>query len=119
VVKNFPLSSHRFAYQAAMAALAARSQGKYWEFHHELFKNYRSLNEEKINSIAEALQLNMQQFKQDRQSPVNRARIIEDLNDGRKAGVRGTPTVFMNGRQIENRQLSNLSQLITDELAGP
>jgi len=50
--KNFPLPSHRFATKAAIAALAANAQGKFWEFHDALFKNYTSLDDAKIQQIA-------------------------------------------------------------------
>jgi protein-disulfide isomerase len=52
VFKNFPIRSHKFAAQAAVAALAADRQGKFWEFHDELFNNYNRLNEEKVQEIA-------------------------------------------------------------------
>lgn len=116
VIKHFPLSSHRYAFKAAMAALAANNQGKFWEFHHELFKNFRALNEDKIKSIAEDLGLDMDQFNNDLESPQNRAVILQDLNNGKKIKVRGTPTVFMNGKKVENRQLANLSKMIEKEL---
>ena len=87
VVKNFPLSSHRFAYKAAMAALAANEQGKYWEFHQELFKKHRSLNDQVINNIAETLGLDMARFAGDLESFNNRAIILEDVQNGKNIGV--------------------------------
>ena len=64
VFKNFPLSSHKFAKKAAAAALAAGRQGKFWEFHDELFKNYRNLDDKKILEIAKKLELEEARFKQ-------------------------------------------------------
>ena len=116
VIKHFPLSSHRYAFKAAMAALAANNQGKFWEFHHKLFENFKALNDEKIKSIAEELGLDMEQFNKDLNSSQNRAVILQDLNNGKKIKVRGTPSVFMNGKKIENRQLANLSKIIEQEL---
>jgi protein-disulfide isomerase len=52
VFKNYPLRNHKFAMKAAIAALAAGSEGKFWEFHDELFKNYNKLNDQKIREIA-------------------------------------------------------------------
>lgn len=101
VIKHFPLNSHRFAMPAAMAALAAGNQGKFWEFHKTLLKNYNAINEEKIQSIAGELKLDMARFSSDRKSPENRALILEDLNDGRRIGVRGTPTVYINGKKVK------------------
>ena len=60
VIKNFPLTRiHKFSMNAALAALAANQQGKYWEFHTELFKNYNQLSDAKIDEIAQAVGLNM------------------------------------------------------------
>jgi len=51
VFKNFPIRTHKFAIQAALAALAAGRQNKFWEFHDELFKNYNLLNDEKVQEL--------------------------------------------------------------------
>ena len=116
VVKNFPLPSHRHAYKSAVAALAANEQGKYWEFHEELLKNHRSINDQKITSIAENLKLDMTRFTKDLESAKSRATINEDVQNGRNIGVRGTPSVFLNGKRIQNRDLANLSKIIKAEL---
>ena len=55
VFKNFPLRNHKFAEKAAIAALAAGEQGKFWEFHDLLFKNYNKLSDQKIQEIAQAV----------------------------------------------------------------
>lgn len=116
VVKHFPLSSHQFAHQGAMAALAAGKQGKFWEYHSQLLENHQRVNEDKLVAIAQGLGLNMEQFKQDRQSPSSQRLIQEDVENGRRVGVRGTPTVFMNGKRMNNDDLRNLPELIAREL---
>ncbi|MDH3567988.1 MAG: thioredoxin domain-containing protein, partial [Desulfobacteraceae bacterium] len=55
VFKNFPLRRHKYATKAAMAALAADGQGKFWAFHDRLFENYKQLSDQKINDIARDL----------------------------------------------------------------
>lgn len=115
VIKHFPLSNHQFAHQGAMAALAAGNQGKFWEFHSQLLDNHKQLNDEKILEIAGGMDLNMDQFNQDRQSASSRRLIQEDIENGKKIGVRGTPSVFMNGKRISNRELGNLPELIMRE----
>jgi len=115
VIKHFPLSNHQFAHPGAMAALAAGNQGKFWEFHSQLLENHEQVDDEKILEIAGGMGLNMDQFNQDRQSPSNRRLIQEDIENGRKIGVRGTPSVFMNGKRISNRDLGNLPELIMRE----
>ena len=116
VVKHFPLANHKFAHQSAMAALAAGKQGKFWEFHSQLLENHKQLNEQKILEIAGELGLNIDQFNQDRQSASSRKLIQEDIEDGKSIGVRGTPSMFMNGRRINNRDLGTLPELIVREL---
>jgi len=100
-----------------MAALAAGKQGKFWEFHAKLLENHSSLSEEKIGEIAEDLGLNMEQFQKDRQSPSSQKLIEEDLANGKKIGVRGTPAVFLNGKRVKNKDLGKLPELIRKESA--
>ena len=118
VFKNFPLTRiHKFAMNASIAALAANQQGKFWEYHDELFKNYNQLNDEKFDEIAGTVGLDMEQFKKDMQNPALSAMVERDLQDGVTAGVRGTPSIFVNGRLLQQRSLQGFQQIIDDELA--
>ena len=119
VFKNFPLRNHKFAMQAAIAALAAEKQGKFWEFHDLLFKDYNHLNEQKIREIAQQLNLDMEKFEKDRKDPQIMAMINRDLSEGNQAGVRGTPTVFINGRLLRNRSMAGFQELIEKALKRP
>ena len=116
VFKNFPLKSHKFAKTAAAAALAAECQGKFWEFHDELFKHYRRLNDKKILEIARELGLNEAQFEKDRHDPLILEKIKMDSEEGRKVEVRAVPALFMNGRPIKSRDLRNIEKIIQKEL---
>jgi len=116
VFKNYPLKSHRFAEQAAAAALAAGAQGKFWEFHDELLKQYRHLNDKKIGEIARDLGLNKAAFERDRKDPLILKRIREDHEEGEGLEIRGIPTVFMNGRRIDSRDLRNIQKIVADQL---
>jgi len=100
-----------------VSALAAHQQGKFWEYHTELFKNYNNLSDEKFAEIAQALALNMEEFNKDRQNPALAAMVQRDLKDGVEAGVRGTPSIFINGRLLEQRSLAGFQQVIEEELA--
>ena len=102
---------------AAIAALAANQQGKFWEFHAELFNNFNKLNDAKFDAIGETLGLDMEQFKQDMQNPALASMVQRDLKDGSQAGVRGTPTIFVNGRKLNQRSLPGFKQIIDQELA--
>ncbi len=116
VFKNFPLRNHKFALKAATAALAAESQGKFWEFHDLLFKNYNRLNDQKIREIALGLGFDQTQFEKKMKDPKIRAMIRQDVRDGAQAGVKGTPTVFINGRRLKDRSLKGFQALIDKEL---
>ena len=115
VFKNFPLGNHTFAKKAAAAALAAGRQGKFWEFHDELFKIYRVVNDEKINEIAVKLGLDGPQFKADRQDPLIFKKIDKDYEDGKVAGVNGIPAVFINGKRVKNRSAQSFKNMIEGE----
>ncbi len=116
VFKNFPLRNHKFAMKAAVAALAAESQGKFWEFHDQLFENYNKLNDQKIREIALGLGFDPAEFEKKMKDPKINAMIRQDLRDGSQAGVRGTPTIFINGRRLNNRTPQGFQAAIDKEL---
>lgn len=116
VFKNFPLQNHKFAMKAAIAALAAESQGKFWEFHDLLFENYNRINDQKIQDIALAVGLNLEEYEKMKKDPAIQGKVRQDLADGRRAGVRGTPTVFINGRRLRDRSLKGFQAVIDKQL---
>ena len=116
VFKNFPLRSHKYARTSAVAALAAGRQGKFWEFHDELFKIYQQINEEKIIGIAQKLALNMPQFEKDIKDPAIRALINVDVKKGVQIGIRGVPTVYINGKQTRARSVQDFQAAIDQQL---
>lgn len=116
VFKNFPLTMHQFAAPAAVAAMAAHKQGKFWPYHDTLFANFGTLSEEKFQEIAAQVGLNKAQFEADRKDPALQALVSRDLQDGLKAEVRGVPSVFINGRPLEDRSLQGFRALINKEL---
>ncbi|MCP4667072.1 MAG: thioredoxin domain-containing protein [Deltaproteobacteria bacterium] len=118
-IKNFPLRNHKFAVKAAMAALVAQGHGKFWEFHDRLFKNYDSLSHEKIKEIARELGLDEATFEKGLKNPGLMARIRRDMQDGRNAGVEGTPTIFVNGKRLRKRSMEGFQTLIDKELGKP
>ena len=116
VFKNFPLSSHKFARQAAVAALSAGRQGKFWEFHDKLFENYDQLNEQKIQAIAQDLGLDAAKFAENMRDSQHSLAIDRDLWEGDKVGVTGTPAVFVNGKLLRDRRLRDFQAKIEKEL---
>jgi len=116
VFKNFPLSRHKYARKAAMAALAADKYGKFWQFHDQLFNEYNKLNDQKFKEIARNFGLNVEEFEKEMKNPKIAAKIQEDIIDGREAGITGTPTIFVNGRRLKDFSLNGLQMLIDKEL---
>ena len=116
VYKNFPIRSHKYSEPSAKAALAAKRQGKFWPFHDQLYAHYKDLSDEKIREIAGRLKLDMSQFEKDRKDPAIAGKVHADIRDGSKAGVRGVPSVFINGRRLRKRSLQGFSEMIEKEL---
>jgi protein-disulfide isomerase len=117
VFKNFPLQNHEMAFPAALAAMAAHEQGKFWEFHDRLFAHGPNFNFQKIEEIARNSGLDMERFQRDVNSQPIRQRVIADFEDGREAGVRGTPTIFINGRLLKQRTPEIIQTMINEEHA--
>lgn len=117
VFKNYPLRSHKYARSAAIAALAAGGQGKFWEFHDELFKIYKQINDEKIIEIAEKLALDMPRFQSSIKDPAIRAMISKDAQEGVRIGIRGVPSVFINGKRFRGRSLRDYQTVIDQHLS--
>jgi len=116
VFKNFPLSTHQFARKAASAALAAGKQGKFWELHDRLFQNYNRLNDQVVQKQAKELGLDMQKFEKDMNDPQIAQVISQDVQEGAKAGVRGTPTIYVNGSLLRDTNLEGFQAAIDKEL---
>lgn len=112
VFKHFPLSMHKFAKQAAVASIAARKQGKFWPLHDQLFANYNKLNEEKIRELAQSVGLDMKRFDEDIQDPALQREVEADMQLGSRSGVRGTPAVYINGSQLNDRSLQGFRKAI-------
>ncbi len=116
VFMNFPLASHPFARSAAAAAMAAGEQGKFWEFHDQLFQHSSVLSEERIVTIAKELGLDMARFSRDKESPTTRLKLEQDIAQGLAIGLNSTPTVFVNGRKVLKRTTEEISRYVNEEL---
>jgi protein-disulfide isomerase len=116
VYKHFPLSMHKFARAAATASIAARNQGKFWPLHDQLFANYNKLNDAMIRELAEGVGLDMARFDQDLANPALQQEIAADMQLGSKAGVRGTPAAYINGKQLKDRSFKGFKRAIDAEL---
>jgi protein-disulfide isomerase len=116
VFKNFPLRNHKFALPAAKAAHAAGNQGKFWEYHDKVFIKYNQLSNELLDQFAKELDLDMNRFKKDLGSQEIASLINRDLREASRIGVRGTPTIFVNGKRLGQRSLHAFSAAIESQL---
>ena len=96
--KQFPLSSHGHSETAARAALAAHQQGAFWPMHELIFSNQSSLNEGSFLQFARMLGLDLVRFTQALESEEIQRLVRRDQDEGVRAQLTGTPTLFINGR---------------------
>jgi protein-disulfide isomerase len=116
VYKFMPLSMHPHGESAARAAIAAQAQGKFWEMHDKLFANGEHLDDVDILKYATAIGLDLDRFRADLQSPATKARLDADRKLGDALKVKGTPTIFINGREYDSKM--DLGEWIDGEIAA-
>lgn len=101
VYRDFPVTElHPRAKEAAQAAECARDQGKFWQYHDKLYQNQTRLSDEALSQYARQVNLDMSLFKGCIESDKHMDEIEADYQAGIDAGVRGTPTFFINGIRI-------------------
>jgi formate-nitrite transporter family protein len=105
IFHQFPLSMHKHAMQAALAAEAAGIQGKFWQMHDILYENQPAWGEATtvnflFDSYAEKIGLDVARYRADRQALDLRMRVREAVAAGDSRGIKSTPTVFINGKQL-------------------
>jgi protein-disulfide isomerase len=110
VFRHYPFLDDRAASkesdQAANASMCAAEQGMFWEYHDYLFANWNSENagafsDKRLVAYGEALGLDMAAFNACFEENRFQDDIQQDLADGTRAGVTGTPSVFVNGQIIK------------------
>jgi len=106
---------HKMAETAALAAIAAQNQGKFWQMHDALFATPK-LNKETIDQAAESIGLDMDTFKKDMNSPETKQKLAKDLASAQQADVSGTPTLFVNGRRVKNRGPDVIQNMVDQEI---
>ena len=119
VFKHYPLAKHAQAKPAALASIAAKRQGKFWEYKHALFEHQKDLRTEGIyDQIAQEVGLNMEQFHRDLADPTLEDQIKIDVVQAKKVGVTGTPCFFVNGYKLKGaKPLGAFVDVIDRELA--
>lgn len=101
IYRDFPLSELRsIAQNASEAAACANEQGKFWEYHDKLYQNQDTLEDSSFAEFANQLNLDTARFHDCFAGHIYAKQIEQDYEDGLAAGVRGTPTFFINGNRI-------------------
>jgi len=115
--RNLPLPFHNNAKPAAIAAMAAQAQGKFWEMHAILFKNQQALGHEDLEKYAKEIGLNVEKFKKAIEDKKLAEAVDAEAAAGNKIGARGTPAFFINGRFLSGAQpIDRFKALIDEEL---
>ena len=116
VYKQFPLSLHPNSQKAAEASECAAEQGKFWEYHDQLFQNQTVFSADNFKKWAGELNLNQTQFNNCLDSNKYYQKVQDDLQEGVSKGVRGTPTTFINGQSLVGAQPYETFKEIIDKL---
>lgn len=116
VIRDYPVvEKHPEAMISALALGCALEQQKYWQYHDIVFENQQQLTHDHLIHYAKILQLNEEMFTDCLETEQFREEIYKDISDAHNAGVRGTPTLFVNGRKIEGAQPYDVIEKIIEE----
>jgi protein-disulfide isomerase len=116
--RHFPLRSiHRYALEAAEASECAADQGKFWEFVDMNYEKQSDLSNETLRQWAVQLKLNMDVFDRCVKSEIKRDHVMAEYEAGKKLGVTGTPSFFVNGKKVESN-FDAITKAIGDASAG-
>jgi protein-disulfide isomerase len=119
VFRDFPLDKlHPRARRAAEAARCAHEQGKFWKYHDLLFTNAPRASSEDLRTYAEQVGLDGEKFQVCLSDGGQQAAVQQDVVDGARLGITGTPMFFINGRPLSGAiPLERFVQVIEEELA--
>ncbi len=118
--KNFPLPFHNHAEAAAVASLCANEQSTnhFWKMHDEMFANQESLDIEGLKKAASKVGLKADAFAKCLNENKYLGQVKADIEDGKKVGVKSTPTFFVNGQLISGAQpIEVFAEIIDEELS--
>lgn len=102
VFRHFPLrASHPHALAAAKAVEAAGEQGRFWDMYDRLYRRQTELGDGDLERHARKLGLDVERFRRSLGERAHEERIREDLAGAAASGVRGTPSLFINGERYE------------------
>ncbi len=124
VFRHFPITtSHPHSWSASLYAEAAGKQGRFWEMHDYLFATQAIWSvlpnaDDEFDSYALELNLDLDRLHADMETDEVIAKIRNDQRGGNASGVRGTPAVFINGRQIARPTQERIREVVEEEFAA-
>lgn len=121
VYRHLPLTDfHPLAAPAAMAAEAAKLQGKFWEMHDLLFEDQTEIqDEDDLVDLADTLGLDTERFRTDMQGHAARQRVQADMARAEKDGLSRTPSFFINGQRYSgDSDQASMEQALQAALKG-
>ncbi len=119
VYKFVSLPMHVHAESAARAAFAAAKQGRFWEMEHLLFERQEHLEDYDLERYAKVLKLDVAQWKLDMSSQATKDRLAQDKKLEEELKLKGTPTIYVNGRELEVEADEPLEDRVASELGVP
>jgi protein-disulfide isomerase len=121
VHRDFPIDSlHPQARKAHEAARCANDQEKFWAYHDVLYANAPNASPEQLKAYAREVGLDLVTFEQCLSSGKYQAAVQQDVAEGTRAGVTGTPAFFINGQLVSGAlPLERFVRVIEEELARP
>jgi protein-disulfide isomerase len=120
VIRYMPL--HGNAVYASSLLEAARAQDKYWEFldimmaRQPEWASHAAPRPDLLLTYAPMVGIDVDKMKADAEDPQVRIRILQDQTDGQTLGVNGTPTFFINGRELTRLSFADLRAAIQSQL---
>lgn len=118
--KQFPFidtnSTTKESHQAANASMCAAAQNRFWDYHDMLFANWNGENQgsftnKRLVAFAQDLGLNMNEFNTCFQNNTYKDQIDKDYAEGQAAGVTGTPSVFVDGKEVSPGYIPTYDQI--------
>jgi protein-disulfide isomerase len=119
VYKSYTLPFHVHGEPAAKAAFAAGAQGRFWEMEHLLFERQQHLEDADLERYAGMLKLDLGKWKSDMDTPAVKSRLSDDHKLGEDLKLKGTPTIYVNGRELDVEEDETIEDRVAAELGVP
>ena len=114
---HYPLSGHPNAYLAAQGAECANDQGKFWEFIDDSYLFQNKLKKNDLIDRAQKLGLDVENFKACLNSGTKKQVVDADMRDGKTKFLKGTPTYYVDGRELDYWDYDSFKAEIESSLA--